>query len=288
MSNLFLNLPVPTGNGVGTPVDVITLGGTKTVVVVGTATSTINIEFNNASDNTTGSWQSILTVQGRGSSTIPVACRWMRVRVSNFSGGTTDVNVGATDAGTVFAALDVPAGNGNGSSIDVSSLTGLFKTVQVGGRFKGVLLVEVSVDGNEWAQPFSFSAPGAQSLTIVAHLMRVRRTGLIASDSGTPVVNVGASTLGEGGGNNVSSTLQVFPFTIPGDEPGTTFVVTIPFPIPFPYGVVATGQGVTAIVAYDIPESLKSDSQFTVITSAPLTPGDRIMFYAAPNTAVPT
>lgn len=286
MSNLFINIPVPSGNGVGTAVDVSTLGATKTIVVAGTATSTINVEFNNAADQG-GSWQSIITPQGNGATTVAVACKWMRVRVSNSSAGTTDVNVGATDAGTELIELDVPAGNGNGSSVDVSALTGLYKTVQVGGRFKGVLLVEVSVDGDEWAQPFSFSAPGAQSLTVVAHLMRVRRTGIIGTGAGTPVVNVGASTLSEGGGGS-STTLQVFPFTIPGESPGTSFVVNLPFPITDPYGVVATGQGVTAIVAYDIPDSLKSSTQFTVVTSAALTPGDIIMFFAAPNTSVPT
>jgi hypothetical protein len=289
MSNLFTALPVPAGNGVGTAVDVSAYGGTKTVIVVGTAASTINVEFNNAADPDDGSWQSIVTVQGSGSTTTAVAARWMRVRVSNFTGGTSDVHVGATDAGALFAALDVPAGNGNGSSISVSSLTGLFKTVQVGGKFKGVLLVEVSVDGDEWAQPFSFSQPGAQSMTVVANLMRVRRTGIIGTDVGTPVVNVGATTLGEGGGGSSSSTLQAFTYTVTGSEPDLSELeITLPVPIASQYGVTASCQGVATVVTFDFPQNLMSSTTFTAIASTDLTANDVICFFVAPLTSGPT
>lgn len=289
MSNLFAQLPVPSGNGVGTPVDVSTFGGTKTIVVAGTSSSTVNVEFNNAESADDGSWQSIFTVQGTGSITATVAARWMRARISNSNGvGITDVNVGATDAGSEFSTLDVPAGNGDGSQVDVSSLTGLYKTVQVGGRFKGVVLVEVSVDGDEWSQPFSFSAPGAQSMTIVAHLMRVRRTGILGTGAGLPVVTVGATTLGEGGGGS-SNTLQVFSYTVGGEEPDLSeIVITLPFPISESYGVVATCQGVQSIIGLDIPEDLKTDTQFTVIGTDEFSTGDVLMFFAAPKTIIPT
>ncbi len=205
MSNIFVNLPTTLGNGLGTPVDVTTLGALKTIIVVGTAQATVNVEFNNDAGQA-GSWQSVATLQNSGAVTVSVAARWMRVRISGFStivGGTISVNVGGVAASCGFASLPVTAGNGAGAPVDISAQPGTFKTVQVGGSFQGTLIVEISEDGStEWAQPFSFQTPGAQSQILVAKFMRVRRSG-VGLAPGTPLVTVGFSILSDapaGGG----------------------------------------------------------------------------------------
>lgn len=203
MSNQYLQLPTPAGNGAGAWVDVSTFGALKTIVVTGTASCTVTIEFNNAAVATDGSASPVFTVQDAGSETVQVAARWMRARVGAYNpnvAGTVQVHVGGTTAGAQFASLPVPSNNGVGAAVDVSGLTGPFKTVQVGGAFLGTLLVEVSEDGTtEWAQPFGFNGqPGFQNAVMIARWMRVRRLGLIASDPNPPVVNVGAALTSEG------------------------------------------------------------------------------------------
>lgn len=293
MSNVFTELPVPLGNGNGTAVDVSTFGGTKTVVVVGTARSAINIEFNNNDDPALGSWQSLTTIHNSGSITVAVAARWMRASVSAYNtrvGGTSSVHVGATDAGATFVELPVPASNGVGDSVDVSSaLLGLFKTVQVGGPFRGSLIVEVSVDGDEWAQPFAFYRPNAESTVVVARLMRVKRAGVPPINPGLPVVNVGATTLGEGGGGGTTSTLVVFDYIVTGEEPDLS-ELTIPLPTAQTavYGVTCTCQSVGAIVAFDIPRGQQTTTEFVCIATSELQAGDRITFFVSPLTSSPT
>ncbi|HMG24171.1 MAG TPA: hypothetical protein VK607_22710, partial [Kofleriaceae bacterium] len=181
MSNQYVLLPTPLGNGTGTPVDVSTFGALKTIVVTGDAKSSKNIEINNDAAQG-GSWQSVVTFTKNGTVTVSVAARWMRVRVSGYNvnvGGTNQVNVGGTDQGTSFAALPVTVSTGAGAAVDVSGIDGAFVTVQVGGAFSGSTVIEVSEDGStEWGQAFAFQTPGAQSQIIIAHFMRVRRVGV--------------------------------------------------------------------------------------------------------------
>jgi hypothetical protein len=200
MANQFVNLPVPVGNGVGTPVDMSSFGASKSIVVGGNAKAQITIEFNNDAGQA-GSWSALKTFQDTGEGVFDVACRWMRVRVSNYNQhapGTPNVDVGGDDAGTSFQALVAPVGNGNGASVNVSAL-GIFKTVQVGGAFRGMTIVEVSEDGTDWGQPFAFQTPGFKSLVITASFMRVKRVGVPQVAPGLPVVTVGACEEGGGG-----------------------------------------------------------------------------------------
>lgn len=203
MSNLYVNLPVPVGNGAGTAVDVSTLGAMKTVVATGNSQAQLNIEINNDPAQA-GGWQSLTTIANAGFQIFYAACMWMRVRVSNYNinvGGTSSVNVGGTDDGATFVALPTTVGNGAGAAVDVSAQVGTYKSVQVAGPFQGTTIVEVSVDGStEWAQPFSFGTPGVQSLVIVAKFMRVRRVGVPVINPGLPIINVGFSFMNTGGG----------------------------------------------------------------------------------------
>ena len=210
MTNLYTALPVPVGNGVGAAVDVSTFGAQKTVIVTGTAQCSVNIEFCNDAGQV--GWQSMGTIQNSGMLSSQAAVWWMRVRISNYNqnvGGTSSVHVGGTDDGSEFVSLPVPAGNGAGAAVNVSAFLGTLKTVQVGGPFQGTTLVEVSEDGStEWAQPFSFGAPSATTLVIIARFMRVRRVGVPTINPGLPVVNVGFAfpTVAAGGGGNVPDT----------------------------------------------------------------------------------
>ena len=204
MANLFTNIPAPAGNGSGAPVDLSAYGASKTITVGGswppTLQPTINIEINNDAAQG-GSWAPVATFQGAGSTTIQVACRFMRATVSNFkSGSAPNVNVGGTDNGTLFAAPVATAGNGTGASVDVSAL-GEFKTVQVGGAFRGTAVIEISEDsGVSFQSVTSFNNPGLFTSVYAATHMRVRRTGVPTNNPGLPIVNVGAVDPSGGGG----------------------------------------------------------------------------------------
>lgn len=206
MANQFVNLPAPAANGSGAAVDVSTFGALKTVAVQGNGgvfEPFVTIECSN--ELVPVHWYPLRTFTTPTEDTFERACHWMRATVSNYrGGGAPSVDVGGTDDGTTFAQLTVPVGNGTGAGVDVSAL-GLFKTVQVGGAFRGSLNVEVSEDaGVTWAQAFSFAIPGAQSVVIAADFMRVSRNGVPQIDPGTPVVWVGGtSPIGGGGGGGI-------------------------------------------------------------------------------------
>ncbi len=202
MANVFQSVIAPAGNGAGAPVDFSTFGGEKTIIVSGTWTllPTINLEFNNATNSADGSWAPLVTFQGRGIAVKDVACKWIRARVSNFRGGQAPViNIAGNDNGTTLVELVVPAGNGVGAATDVSAL-GAFKTLQIGGAFSGVVIVEVSADGiTEWATAFSSNNQGSQNAELVANWARVVRSG-VTTIGGTPVVALGGTEPGGGGG----------------------------------------------------------------------------------------
>lgn len=223
MANQFVNLPVPTGNGAGAPVDVSSFGPLKTVIVGGDADSVINVEFNNDAGQL-GTWHTFMTFQPRGQQTNSVCALWMRVRQSGYNvnaGGTPTVNMGGTDAGCNFANLPVTPGEGNGAAVNVSTL-GNFMTVQVSDIFKGTVTVEVSDDGaSEWSQPFSFNSAGAQTLQIVAQYMRVKRTGIIGQNPGLPVVNVGGASVADGGNTTSDAFITIRPFDPAGPQGNT-------------------------------------------------------------------
>lgn len=199
MSNQFINLPAPSADGSGAAVDVSSCGAMKTIVSSGDSIATLNVEINNDVAHA-GSWSPVGTFVARGILRLMLACRWMRVTVSRYTSGTPQIDFGSSTDGTTFAALPVTAGDGTGAAVDVSAL-GLFKTVQVGGPFAGIVNVEISEDGNtKWATLFTFDAPGQQSLPIEARWMRVVRAGQKPMiPPGTPIVTVGGTDAGGSG-----------------------------------------------------------------------------------------
>ena len=262
MALLSLQLPAPAANGSGTVIDVSLMGANKTVTVSGSwsLTPNITIEVNNDPAQA-GSWAALETLQGGGFFVVDVACMWMRARVSNFKSGQAPVVwVASDDTGTTFAVLAAPAGNGAGVGVDVSAL-GIFKTVQVGGTFRGEAIVEISEDGGvTWAQPFAFQSSGIASLIISADFMRVKRNGVPTIDPGLPIVNV-ASTSSGGGGGAGGGLVQVFEYVADGTE-------TNPFTVPLPAARASVNYGVQITLSRPLANAIKIvsvvDGTFTV------------------------
>lgn len=205
MGTLFLAVASQAGNGPGAAVDFAAMGASKTIIASGSwvLPPQVSIEVNNDPAQA-GSWQSIATFQGSGRDTVEIAAKWLRVNVQNFRGGMAPiVNVGGDDSGTDFLQLVAPAGNGVGAAVDVSGL-GLFKSVQIGGPFRGSTIIEISTDaGTTWAQAMAFSAPGIQTQSFAAEFMRVSRNGVPQVAPGLPIVNIGACDFAAGGGGGV-------------------------------------------------------------------------------------
>ncbi len=189
MANLFVNLPIPAGNGVGAGVDVSAFGGTKTITVQGAFSGVVTIEY--SEDGTT--FAQLITFAARAKKTFTVAARFMRVRRAGVGliPGTPNVDVASDSGGQQFANLPVPAANGVGAAVNVS-LLGTLNTVVVGGPFTGNIIIEISEDGTGWAQCLYFGAGGGQTKRFTAQFMRVRRQN-IGVVPGTPVVDVGAA-----------------------------------------------------------------------------------------------
>lgn len=204
MAFVSIHLPAPAADGPGAWVDASALGATRTITVEGNGgvfSPFVTIECSNQDTPTVA--YSLATFQLANELTFEVACTWMRAVVSNYKGGgAPTVNVGGDDAsGTSSLQLPVPVGNGQGAAVDVSSLP-TFKTVQVGGKFGGTLLVLVSEDGGAtYSQAFSFqTGSGFSTIVIAADFMRVARVGLPLVAPGQPIVWVAATEVGGGGG----------------------------------------------------------------------------------------
>lgn len=205
MPNLFVELPTPAGDGAGTAVDVALFDASKSIVCSGNGTAvepSVTIEFSN--ELVPVNWAPLYTFDIPGRVVLYVAARWMRAVVQSYrGGGAPEVDVGGTDGGGQFVDLPVPAGNGVGAAVDISLLDA-FKTVHVGGAFRGALLVQVSTDlPTEWIEWFSFLEPGDESQSFIGKWARVKRVGVPIVNAGTPSVVVGAAPGGGGGGGAV-------------------------------------------------------------------------------------
>lgn len=200
MATIFATLPAPAANGSGAAVDMSAFGAEKTITVSrsgGVVEPIVVIEISNDVGGT--KWAPLWTFGIPGERTFAVACRWMRATVQNYRGGAAPaVEVGGEDVGTQFLSLAVPTGNGIGTPASSNTLP-MFKTVVVGGAFRGNLTVEISEDGGvTYSQVLSFLTPGFRTIIATAGFMRVRRNGVPLINPGLPIVNV-AATIGGGG-----------------------------------------------------------------------------------------
>lgn len=195
MPNLFVNIPVPSSNAVGAAVDVSAMGKTKSIIVGGDIDATVTIEC--ANDLAGIAFAPIASFQGGGNVTVDVAARWLRARTDGYKSGAANADVGASDAGTSFAQLVAPAGDGDGAAVAIGTLPE-FKTVVVSGGFTGALNIEVSEDGVDYAQAMTFHGGGSGSAIVYGAWARVSREG--ASTGPVPTVWMGGASAAGGGG----------------------------------------------------------------------------------------
>jgi hypothetical protein len=97
----------------------------------------------------------------------------------------------------LFVTLPTTTVNGSGADVDVSGMGGE-KTVKVEGSFRGMLSVEISLDGGTTFQPVvQFTDEDASPMAFAADRMRVTRSGIPnGMGSPAPVVTVGANDNG--------------------------------------------------------------------------------------------
>jgi hypothetical protein len=188
MANLFIDLPLPAGDGTGAAQDVSSMGRVKTITVQGDLRGNVTIEF--SIDGV--EYFPIKSFVNKGKETLDLAANWMRTRVSGYQGGTANADVASNDVGSSSVAVPAPPADGTGAPVDVSAL-GTFNTVAVSGDFRGTVTIEISVDGVDYTECMSFSKPGFYSKEFVAQFMRVKRSGsAVLGGPGTATVNVAA------------------------------------------------------------------------------------------------
>jgi hypothetical protein len=208
MANIFLNLPMPAGDGAGAPVDTSAMGGEKTIVVGGSFVgASVAIEV--STDGVV--FQPIWTFTAPGKKVFPVAAQFMRVSILGRSVApfSATANIGANDAGALFFGLPLPAGDGAGAPVDVSTL-GNFTTFAVGGAFIGASVsIQVSEDGVDYATCESFSSGGGiASKVLVANFMRTFVDGRAGNGYPfAPIAAVGATVDPGGGGGGGGITI---------------------------------------------------------------------------------
>ena len=265
MSNIFLDLPMPAGEGAGASVDTSTMGKNKSITLAGDfGGGAVSVQA--SMDGAT--FFSIKTLTRSGRIQIPLIAQFMRVfvqdRGSSFS---VNADVGADDSGATFVTLPLPAGDGAGAPVDVSAL-GTFTTFTVDGAFEGSsVAIEISEDGVDYvsAGVHFASYGGLRSKDVVANWMRtfVRNRG--PSFGAVVAVGAGDDALTQTGGALVDATRTYHEPTItpesgnnsPGQQPdlaliGTTVVAQF---------TIATDS---AYRIFKVPSNYVTDAAFHV------------------------
>lgn len=205
MANLFVNLPLPVGNGPGTAVDVSGMGLEKSIICDGTfphAVVAIEISVDGGTSYAPlpgGTFQT-----GTNKKVIPCAAQWMRVNVSGRSSAFTfsaSVNVGGNDAGGLFAALPIPVGDGAGAAVNVAAF-GSEATFIVAGTFPGAVVeIQASEDGTDYAPILSFAGQGGiANFSLTADFYRTFVKGRASNQPFSATAAVGAVNDAGGGG----------------------------------------------------------------------------------------
>ena len=194
MANVFLPIPAPIGDGIGTNVDVSAFGVLKTVTVNGIFSSIITIEVSGDGVN----FAPLARFDRPGNQvTDRVVAQFIRVKVSNFISGLPIVNIGGDAVtGIIFTPLPSPAGTGVGAAVDVSKL-GLVKTFFIGGTFQSRVSVELSEDAAITFIPFAIlDAPN--NFVVFEGAARFARVRVSNFVSGVPAIIL-AGSVPEGG-----------------------------------------------------------------------------------------
>lgn len=218
MANVFLDLPLPAGNGVGASVDTSSLGSNKTFQVAGAYNCIVTIEGSNDGGAT---WVPLASFSPNAAKrTLDCAVQFMRVRIASFISLPDSCGVSSNDDGGSFANLAALAGDGTAAPTDVSAL-GTLNTVIVAGSFTGTVVVEISDDGTDYVECMTFSGPGFRTKRFTAQFMRVTRRNVTPGNVGLPVVNVGAiadASGGGGGGGGLTPTFVYRPGGVAADN----------------------------------------------------------------------
>jgi hypothetical protein len=191
VANVYFSLPV-VANGVGAAVDISVTGVEKTIVVRGPFSGTLTLEI---SENAGASWCPLTTFFGAGKKVIPFAANRIRV-LSKGAGGLIPfvpvVDIGSDDTGGAFVTIPAPAANGIGVPVNITTL-GQFTTVSVQGDFGGgVIGIQISENGVDFAEAMTFAAPGCESKVMVGDFARAVSRGAKPGVPFTPVCAMGA------------------------------------------------------------------------------------------------
>jgi hypothetical protein len=191
MANLYFSLPI-VANGVGAPVDVSAAGAEKTIVVQGTSIGVVTIEI---SCDAGVSWCELVSFSGTGKKVISFAANRMRVRQAGTPAAapfTLEVDVGANDNGGNFVVIPPPPANGTGAVVNITSL-GSFTTLVAQGTFGGgVIGIQISENGVDFAECATFSAAGCESKNMVGDFARAVSRGAKPGVPFAPVLSMGA------------------------------------------------------------------------------------------------
>jgi hypothetical protein len=193
MANVFVALPV-VANAVGAAVDTSSMGKRKTITLQGNFTGTIIIEISCDGGTT---WAQRHLFFGTGKKVLDVAADRMRTR----SAGVTlpalfapSVDVGANTDGGNYGTITAPAKNATGAALDISTF-GNFTTFVVQGNFSGVIAIQISEDGTDYAECATFANPGVVCCKeLVGNFVRAQSRGanISALIAHAPVVTIGA------------------------------------------------------------------------------------------------
>jgi hypothetical protein len=185
MQNVFVDLPVPAGDGAGAGV-LLNQGSSMSVYVAGSFAAAVHIEV---SDDDVD-YAPLASFTGPATDTFEVGWQYARVRLSGFQGGTPEVSIGvaADDSSNQFLTMSVPAGNGTGAAQD-TSLMGPEKRVIVSDPFTGTMFIETSANGVEFVTAACLTAPDDIVVRSISQFIRVRRAGV--SGGGVPGVIIG-------------------------------------------------------------------------------------------------
>jgi hypothetical protein len=231
MGNLFVNLPMPVGNGPGAAVDTSGMGKDKTVTVDGSYEgATIAIEVSEDAGGAGVYAPATVFQSGDKRRLLEIAARFMRVNVTGRKSSvpfSANADVGASDMGGLFGVIPMPAGNGPGAPLDVSAF-GSFCTFVVGGAMAGTtIVIEVSEDGVDYAPVCVFSGYGGQqSAVVTGNFIRANVTGRKAVVPFSATASVGAVN-DPAAPMPVPTNWQSFDYVATGLE-GQTFTVPIP------------------------------------------------------------
>jgi len=206
MANTFSALAVPNDNGAGAATVVTGLAPNKTISVEGErSVGVVVIEGSHNGSN----YAPLFTFNFENDPAPPVinyVLSHIRVRRDQILVGTPKpvVNMGGEQlSGNSYGSFAVPVMEGVGAELDTSTF-GDIKTLIISGPYAGLIVIEGSLDGVNFAPVFTADTNNSQATTLngVWSRMRVRRGGTGAA----PVVTIGASTF-IGGSSGVQGVL---------------------------------------------------------------------------------